>query len=357
MITRDSFENVCNCDELSCSYFNDIQQLRRTFVIIASVTDTSTANSEFFDIVRDDFCDSNGRFNTVCSTDTTSFYDNTNDWYNNDTQTFYCTGDLPFSICCCQSGQNITTCDFVSGNLTFMKLRAYGGQNAGSGTVCSVLIGAYDCGTCDWVIESFETFTLCVNWAINTTCHSDGPLEGSGCVLMNTCGVCISCCHCANAGGANCSGNACIEWCKVSGNTYNIFCDGTCVSQSTSGQFALSICASQTTENSDICKGTGCALIDIAAFGRTLCGETCIKTVCIENGFCPSNIAVVGEKYGAGTVVFDVIDSATSNVMASNVPFNGGVEIEACADCLEIEIKQCSDGESCIKRWGYHLLT
>lgn len=317
-------------------------------LIDQAVKDMTIANADYIYLKRDTFPDADGCLNTICTADTTSRFNTS--FYTN----------------CLDYGNVAGVCQ-----LTCSIVNTAGTPAGTNATVCSTFIRAFYCsgvpGSCGYTcvvacypganaydITSYDCFCLvmCATGTSVTSADLEGTGQYSACLHVN--GVALY-----NVSQSPTSSNfscvQCVAIQKVSGTTYDVYLNGSCVCQVSNptvcwcdqacsyGETDVSVRGFNTFVYTTVCRFKVC--------------ESCVRSAAIANSFCPRSIYLGGLKTGSGTVVYSVIDAANSCVLVSDAPFNSGACLagSACACCLIVNVKQCSDAESCISNWGYYI--
>jgi len=315
----------------------------RTTFITNTMADYTVANSLYCNVKRDMFIDANGCLNTVDTGTSTSSYNGISDFYQN------CTC-VSYQCFCPVAAAGTNACTQVTCAQGDGVLISSGGAS-GNRQIC------YASAYCDFTPSSYEVFQICVciNQTVwNDSCATADPTSYS---CFNVLGMAYACSitqHTSNAGNST-NTSALLEYCKISGTIYDIYCDAACLCQVANVDSSfIGTMRTCSTENG-VASNNAAAYICMFFAGVDAQAEKCLNTVCITNNFCPSNVFVKAKQTGAGSVVYNVYDDA-DNALASDIPIGTSTDVVAtCTDCIWIQIKQCSDGASCLFDWGYHV--
>lgn len=370
------FPKTDGCDRL---YAEDVNLLYGNFIGMRS-TEAETAmniaklqycnsiqdiNHDY--MVVDVFTDSSGYNNTICTACTTSTYYNSelNGIYSN----YYCINYNPYI-------NNYYSCCYHADTTTPSPTQCICAVNSRLSSTYSITLACissavsiYTCGkgcfstNFNKNFSNVKYFCFCINCNL---INSWGCWSCSACIVLSSrycifgsnddtsCNINSPNCH--TGGSNNINITNCYAYQCLSSTTWCFYCNGT-------GKCCVTL-----TDFPSICFDTYVCLWQcIYSVGQTNSGTS---TLCICN-FCVcglglSNINIVPiiyssptkityldlDKYGTGTVVYNVIDSSTGNCIACNLLPKTLYNLDCCVQCHRYEIIQCSDGVSCIKSYA-----
>ena len=175
--------------------------------------------------------------------------------------------------------------------------------------------GTHVSATCCWCPVNYDTFIVGVSWSSTTSGGGGGAIGYDlKCLAMPGFSKCyLRACGLQPATG---NFNFTVSYKKVTGNTYDVYCDGTCI----------------------------CQVADLSTFS-----------------VCTCNLAYGGTSFcwacNSQTLTPRGINDVTSLTTTSPLPMNseGTICSGLSCCCLAFRVIQCSDDVSCLKDWGYYV--
>ena len=205
------------------------------------------------------------------------------------------------------------------------------------------------CACCNILSRTFSeynTFCFCMVYVTNVGCR--------GCACAQTTNWQDNKCYyvCVGPSSSCCvTTTLCYCYIRVTGDDWCFYCDGTGVCQVTITSFPNIILVGFACNCCYNSNDIGAVYLCNLLFCDTTVNVK-INTVQITWTNPVKMVYYTDETYGAGSRVYNVIDSSTGNCIATNVPRNTLCLLSCCVCCHRYEIIQCSDAVSCIKSYA-----
>lgn len=287
-------------------------------------------------VVVDSFTDSTGYNNTILTCCTTSTYVSSalNGHYTNLFSTTSCPNYSTLTCCII----NVGGCACVVFSDYSLLTRAYtADSNTGTayGSMC----------ICSTFMPTFSSYDyIC----FNIQCYISTNTYSCACVAITDSHDNVSCAiFCEGTSTLNVTN--CYAYCKLSTNCYCFYCNGTGKCQVTMSAFPNIKFIACSREQGH---GNTCSNLVMSSFYAHYKIESKIVLVPMSYSSTIKGVYLTTEKYGVGTIVYNVIDSSTGCCIATNIPINCVYMLPCCVCCHTYEIIQCSGDVSCIKSYA-----
>jgi len=364
MAERDCFVDVADDDQLNCGYFNQLYYqfksgdesiAENAMQIVVLSYDASLSDIERDYMVVDMFSDSTGYSDTICTADTTSDYSSGDCWYCTDscavtqrnTMYQYCCVD---TCSCKNAGDTFSTVICVTDEAHCVCLCTYRAGPSGAVYSCAT---SNICGcACLWDLTALSELDLRIctsNLIYACNCSTSACLTNVLCLTNSFSQTISGLASCSASGGVctiNCCQYICINVCNVDGTCWDVYCDGTCVCNTT--------CSCLCYINN----------VDMCGNGNVSSSCSCVVSlnyVCVANVVTLSNSVIATNAYDFGenissvylsydgdvgtnaNIAIDVFKTSDDSVLLCNCPAGERHTLCEANQCVYFHVKQNID--------------